>query len=118
MRKSDAILAAFVPFVLAAGLSTVDPAEARIVRRHLHCEVKTESTINIENLSPETEVSAVVRVTNPFSIVIPKGTTVNITVARKRYRFDSKTAIGRGQSLIFDGGDFRYSTKCSAWVPG
>lgn len=95
----------------------VDPAAAQTVRRNLRCELVATIAPDSGGILPDFSAQTA-RITNPWSLTIPTGTTFTVFVARKRSTFTSSKALGAGQSLFVG----RYSgvnpPTCLASVPG
>ena len=88
-------------------------ADAANVRRHLRCESLALPIVTFSG--PSTIWS--LRITNSWSLTIPKGTTYTVTVDRRSSTFKSGAALGPGQQTMYGG----YNSKpqsCSVTVPG
>ena len=111
MLKNIAVAAA----VLGSFSLTAVPADAQIVRRHLHCAIVP--SIGLSGNVFGINVTTAVQATNNWTATIPKGTKFTYRVNNRSYTYKSTKALAPGGNMLV--GDARGASACQdVWIPG
>lgn len=118
MRTESRTTIATALAVATMALLWSDTGAAQTVRRNLRCELIPAPTSGGGGFLSLDLSARAARITNQWSLTIPRGTTYTVVVNRQRKTYSSKSALGPGQSLLL--GSYRgiNSSACGASVPG
>lgn len=100
-----------------ASLSTMldIPADAAVVRRHLHCQAVSHVIAGITS----NQIGSTVKITNNWSLTIPKGTVYSLRLAGHSSSFKSSKALGPGQIMNIAGPTLAsVIVQCDVTIPG
>jgi hypothetical protein len=114
MLKTIAVAAAVLGTLAA---TSIEPAAAQTVRRHLHCEIAPSIGLNLNNLNQVFSPTTVVVAVNNWSATIPKGTKFNYRINNRYYVATSQQAVAPNGKMAL--GDARGASTCTdVWIPG
>jgi hypothetical protein len=112
MLKNIVVAAALLS---SLSLTAIQPADAQVVRRHLHCAIVPNVGFSGGGFAPT--ITTVVQATNNWTTTIPKGTKFSYRVNGRYYTFTSTKALAPGGKMLL--GDARGASACQdVWIPG